>query len=216
MHTVSNGFTGMGSMIITAAFLGLSAGISPGPLLTLVITETLRYGRKEGMKVAFSPLLTDLPVILVSLLFLKGFGRSDTILGILSLAGGIFILYLSYECLKTRKLLPGLVNPAPASLRKGITANLLNPNPYFFWITVGAPLVYQAWQNSIWAVAAFFFTFYFFLVGSKITVAILAERSKSFLNNRGYVWVMRMMGVVLLVFALIFLKKGITIFPGLT
>jgi threonine/homoserine/homoserine lactone efflux protein len=212
MQTVLNGDTGWGAMIVTAAFLGLTAGISPGPLLALVISETLRHNRREGIKVAFSPLITDLPIILVSILFLSGFGHSQTALGILSLAGGGFILYLSYECLKTQKLLPDLENQAPASLRKGIIANLLNPQPYLFWITVGAPLIYKTRQYGIWAVVAFFISFYLFLVGSKVTVAILTDRSKTFLQNKGYVWVMRILGVVLLVFALIFLKQGFTIF----
>lgn len=41
--------------------LGLSAGLSPGPLQAIVISETLLKGKKEGIKVALAPLLTDLP-----------------------------------------------------------------------------------------------------------------------------------------------------------
>ena len=44
-------------------FLGLTAGISPGPLLTIVISETLKHGRKEGFKVAVSPLFTDVLIV---------------------------------------------------------------------------------------------------------------------------------------------------------
>ena len=31
---------------------GLAAGLSPGPLITLVVSETLKNGKKEGIKVA--------------------------------------------------------------------------------------------------------------------------------------------------------------------
>jgi len=34
--------------------LGLSAGISPGPLLTLVMTQTLKHGKGEGVKVSLA------------------------------------------------------------------------------------------------------------------------------------------------------------------
>ncbi|MEI6633029.1 MAG: hypothetical protein WCP22_04325 [Chlamydiota bacterium] len=50
--------------------LGLSAGLSPGPLLALVVSQTLAHGVREGVKVAFVPLVTDLPVILIALFVL--------------------------------------------------------------------------------------------------------------------------------------------------
>jgi len=43
--------------------LGLVAGLSPGPMLALVIAETLKFGKEEGFKVAVSPLITDLVLV---------------------------------------------------------------------------------------------------------------------------------------------------------
>lgn len=48
------------------AALGLSAGLAPGPLLTLVISETLQHGVKSGVKVALAPVITDLPITLLT------------------------------------------------------------------------------------------------------------------------------------------------------
>jgi threonine/homoserine/homoserine lactone efflux protein len=45
--------------------LGLSAGFSPGPLSTLVISHSLRYGTREGVKVAMAPFITDVPIVFV-------------------------------------------------------------------------------------------------------------------------------------------------------
>ncbi len=55
------------ALIVTAAFLGLSGGLTPGPLLTLVVSETLKYGTQAGIKVSLAPLLTDTPIILAVL-----------------------------------------------------------------------------------------------------------------------------------------------------
>jgi len=90
--------------LLAGSVLGLTAGISPGPILTLVITETLKYSRKEGIKVAVSPLITDLPIILITLLILVRLSQFNTVLGIISFFGGIFIAYLVYESVKTKGL----------------------------------------------------------------------------------------------------------------
>jgi len=51
--------------VLTIGFLlGAPAGITPGPMLVLIISETFRHGIRAGAKVAFIPLLTDLPVVL--------------------------------------------------------------------------------------------------------------------------------------------------------
>jgi threonine/homoserine/homoserine lactone efflux protein len=52
-------------------FLGLASGISPGPLLTITISETLQNGKWEGIKFAISSLITDLPIILYTLFILS-------------------------------------------------------------------------------------------------------------------------------------------------
>jgi threonine/homoserine/homoserine lactone efflux protein len=60
----------MAVFLIAGIILGFSAGFSPGPLLTLVISQTLKHGVKEGIKVAFAPLVTDLPIIFLAVFVL--------------------------------------------------------------------------------------------------------------------------------------------------
>ena len=50
-------------ILAMGTFLGLAAGFAPGPLLTLVISETLQHDIKSGVKVALAPIITDLPII---------------------------------------------------------------------------------------------------------------------------------------------------------
>ena len=202
------------TFISTGMILGLTAGISPGPLLALVISETLRHGKMEGIKIALVPLASDIPIIAVSLIFLSWFARTQTALAIVAFVGSVFVAYLGYDCLKTRGLASDTKLSGIKPAGKGILVNILNPHPYLFWITVGAPIVFKAWQVNGWAVAAFFLSFYLLLVGSKIMVAILVHRSKTFLNNRGYVWIMRTLGIALLIFAVFFIIEGIKIVSG--
>ena len=54
------------ALVSAALIMGLGEGIKPGPLNTLVITETLQHDWKAGTKVSLSPLITDAPIITIS------------------------------------------------------------------------------------------------------------------------------------------------------
>src|SRR5208283_1109912 len=125
----------------TGVILGLSSGISPGPILTLVITETLQHGVRSGVKVALAPIVTDTPIVVLTLLLLTKLSRFGNILGGISLAGGFFLLFMAYESVRVKKLEPVGEPSRPKSLAKGVLANLLNPNPYLFWVSVGGPIM---------------------------------------------------------------------------
>jgi len=55
------------------------------------------------------------------------------------------------------------------------------------------------------------------LVGSKMGIALLTGYSRQFLHGRGYLWLNRSLGLVLLFFALVLLKDGLSmIMAGLS
>jgi threonine/homoserine/homoserine lactone efflux protein len=188
--------------------LGLAAGFAPGPLLVLVISETLRHGIKAGLKVSIAPLITDVPIILVSLLLLNSLAEYKPILGCISIFGGLFIFYLAYESLKTRGVDLNLSAVRTGSFKKGVITNALNPHPYIFYMTVGAPIIYRSIQQHILATLSFVGSFLLLLVGSKVVLALVVGRSRTFLKGRLYIWVMRTLGVLLIVFSLVLLRDG--------
>jgi len=197
------------------ALFGLSAGLSPGPLLTLVISETLQHTKAEGSKIAFVPLITDLPVILITFFVFSRFSQFTVVLGLISFLGGMYVAWLGYQTLKIKELSVDTQKLRPESFKKGILTNFLNPNPYFFWLTVGIPLAFKAYAISLGAVILFFLSFYTILVGSVIGIALVVGRSKTFLKNKAYVWIMRALGIALFIFALFFFYDGIKIIYNL-
>ncbi len=82
--------------------MGLAAGLAPGPLSALVVSQTLSYGIREGIKVAAAPLITDLPISLLAVLVGSRIASRPVPLGLLSLLGAIYICYLGWECLGIR------------------------------------------------------------------------------------------------------------------
>jgi len=199
----------MWHFISAGVLLGLSSGLSPGPLLTLVLTQTIRHNRAEGIKVALSPLITDLPIILITVLILGRLARFDIFLAIISFVGAIFLAYLGVESLRSKELNLDVKDSKSGSLKKGIIANFLNPSPYLFWTTVGTPLLLKAYKTDLLASILFMLLFYVCLTGSKVVVAFLADRTKQFINQKVYLILMRILGIALLIFSLIFLYDGV-------
>ena len=189
--------------------MGLTAGLSPGPLLMLLISETIKQNRKAGILVACVPLITDLPIVLISLIILQVISDYHFILGVISLLGAIYLGYLAYENIRLKNIIPDIEELKPKSLKKGIITNFLNPNPYLFWMTIGAPTVLKGYRTNIFLSLCFVTGFYMFLVGSKIIIALLVDRSKALLKSNIYVILVRLLGLILLGFSIIFIKEGL-------
>ncbi len=167
--------------------LGLAAGLSPGPLLTLVVTTALQRGFRAGLAVALAPLLSDLPVILLSLwvldrlppLFLQG----------VTALGGLFVVYLGVEV--WRGIPQALALSAEAfkarhDLGRGVLVNLLSPHPWLFWLAVGGPLTLRYAAGGWVGAIAFPAGFYLCLVGSKVVLAWGMARARHRLHARLY------------------------------
>lgn len=113
--------------------LGLGAGRAPGPLLAVVIRSTLQDGIAAGIRVAFSPLVTDIPIIVLAVVLAASL--PETALGALGIVGGGFVIWLGLEALRE------LVASPQRDLLRGALTNALSPHPWVFWITVGAPIL---------------------------------------------------------------------------
>ena len=212
-HSLKPTYTlSMVEFLIAAVVFGLSGGLSPGPLLTLVVSETLARGRNAGLAVSVSPLITDGPAIAAAIFLLGRVENSDAALGFVSIAGGALLTSYGIAGLRgaTVDIEESDVERTPwASLGKGVSVNFLNPNPYLFWLTIGTPLLLQAHALGLTAAIGFLAVFYLSLVGSKCVLAVLVARSRAVLRGRAYVLVNRILAVALLVFAVTFIRDGL-------
>lgn len=168
--------------------LGFSSGISPGPLLALVIAASLRNGLAGGLRVAFSPFITDAPIITLALLLLNRLPAAA--LRWVGIAGGLVVIWLGIDILRSSRhaQLPegGGSADAGRELWRGAAVNALNPHPYLFWTTVGGPTLLTAWQQSPWRAVGFLGGFYLMLVGSKVLIAWLVSRQAGGLSLPWY------------------------------
>ena len=112
--------------LIAGLSLGLGAGLSPGPLLTLVVTTTLERGFGAGLRVAIAPLLTDAPIIALTVVVVSSV--SDTVLQWLGVAGGGVFVAMGIATIATaRRTDPGAELVAPRlDLWRGVVVNAVS------------------------------------------------------------------------------------------
>jgi threonine/homoserine/homoserine lactone efflux protein len=194
---------------LSGLFFGLVAGASPGPLSVLVITETLKNNRRAGFLVAIAPAITDIPIIIFTVVVLSYMQNTEFLLAIISFAGAIFLIYLGIQTIKIKGFSIEGKERSNAALKKGMITNILSPPPYMFWLLVGTPLLFKAYQSALMQAVYFLIGFYLLLISSKMLLAIISEKSRKFMQSRVYVSVMRILGLVLLFFAAILLKDGL-------
>lgn len=166
---------------------GLSAGLSPGPLLTLVITASLERGPAAGLRVAVAPVITDLPIILLAVSVLRTL--SQPVLVLTGALGGGLVVYLGIRTLRSRPSPAGPdldASTAAQDLWKGALVNLLNPHPWIFWITVLGPLLLAGWRRNPLTGIAFLVAFYTTIVGSKMAIAWLVGTGRHILDEKWY------------------------------
>lgn len=184
----------LGEFISLGIGLGVSAGFAPGPLTTVVISESLEHGVKSGLKVSLAPFLTDIPIVLLSLFIMVQVAEFQELLGGISIVGGCFLLYLGVVNFRLKRVVVQVNRPRSSSLLKGVMANFLSPNPYLFWISVGGPIICRA---DLVSGTLFMVCFYGMLVSIKMGMAVVAGRSRTFLSGNTYLWIMRFLGMVL-------------------
>jgi threonine/homoserine/homoserine lactone efflux protein len=180
--------------------LGLAAGFSPGPLLTLVITSSLERGFGAGARVALAPLITDAPIILLALLVLRTL--PDGWLALVGALGGCLVVSYGLQNLRLRSQTTHQDQRQSGDaldIARGALVNLLNPHPWIFWVTVQGPILLAGWRRDPRTAVAFVTAFYAAIVGSKVGIAALVSKGRHNLNERWYRRTLIACGLVLVV-----------------
>ncbi len=149
--------------LFQGAGYGLAAASQPGPFQAYLISQAIARGWKRALPVALAPLVSDAPIIAVCLLALS---RMPIWLErFLYLAGGLFVLRLAHGAFKAWRNFEAFSQPAvetnrEQSVLKAALTNILNPNPYIFWILVTGPILLKGWRetplNGVGFIAGFY------------------------------------------------------------
>ena len=200
-------------LAIAGATLGIVEGIKPGPLLTMVIRETLSGGLRAGLWTAAAPIFTDGPLVIFSLLAAAWIATNPSALLVITLAGAIFLAQMGYECFGLEP--PNMDEDPPpptGSFLRGVITNLLNPNVYIFWFLIGGPLMASAAEDEILAPIAYAITFLVTIMLTKATIAYAIHRASGNISSTVYTKLLAICGIIMIGFSLYYASEAYSLY----
>jgi len=167
--------------LVLGATFGFAAVLQPGPMQAYLMAQAASHGWRRTLPAAFAPLLSDVPVIAVTVVVLSR--MPSWFMHWLRVAGGVFVLYLAFRAFrKWRAWEPARAVQAPSAARsvfQSTTVNLLNPNPWMAWSIILGPLLLKAWREAPAHGVALLAGFYGVMVlGTAATIVLFGMAGK--------------------------------------
>ena len=193
--------------------LGIIEGIKPGPLLTMVIRESLSKGLKAGMWTAAAPIFTDGPLIIISFFFAGWLATESSALLVITTLGALFMAKMGLECFTLELPEPEMEEDASGSFKRGILTNLLNPNVYVFWFLYGGPIMASHVEEESLAPVVYAISFLVSIILVKASIAWIIIGDGAWLTPRRYRIAMIICGLSMLGFAAFFTYQAYDLYP---
>ena len=208
----------MGALIgifFSSMVIGLSGAMIPGPMMSVAVTEAYKKGFWSG------PLLVvghAIPEFILAVLFALGLNTmldNKSVVGIISVAGGLFLVWLAARIFidvhhgialdLTEKQEVGW-GPVMA----GIWVSVSNPGWIVWWATIGASFIVASLEYGVIGLA-FFYTGHIladFLWYS--LVSFVVSRGRGRISDRFYQGVLYACALLVVVFAVYFVISGVS------
>jgi len=200
---------------ISAFIIALSGAMMPGPLLTVTISESMRTGKWAGVLLIIGHAILEAGLII---LILAGFGslfKINMAVGIISLLGGLILLWMGWDTIKKAKnlnlsyTLEKSTGTSFGPIITGILASISNPYWTIWWATIGIGYLATSLAYGWIGIVAFFTGHISADLAWYALVSFSVSGGKKYINNRIYHGILLACGGILFVFGLIFLHLGL-------
>jgi len=219
-------------LFASSFLLAFSGALTPGPLLTVTISEAIGKGARAGPLIIAGHGIAELALISA---VAAGFGRLlslDAVIGSIGLAGGLVLLVMGLAMARTaapaaEKAISALravdrgnrlVPPGLGLLRCILLGGVVSvSNPYWtlWWVTIGLSLLTRALQISVIAIGVFYLGHILADLAWFWAVAFAVTRGHFWMNLRTYRIILLICGILLAGTGLYFAISGLsTLAPG--
>ena len=195
--------------VIILALVCASGAISPGPSLAVVMRNTIKGGRTQGVLTGIGHGLG-----LTVYAFIAVMGLSSILIGnktlftSIQIAGSLWLIWIGYNLIRSSSIeLPGHhVESGMKGFVEGLMISFLNPKILVFFVAVFSQFIHKELtvvdKTIIVIVAGVIDTFWYVLVAMLLA-------GKNFINQlkENSVWIDRVTGVFIILIALVIIIK---------
>jgi threonine/homoserine/homoserine lactone efflux protein len=203
--------------------IGFSGAMMPGPVTTLVVTETARRGFIAGPLITIGHVLLELAMVIALFFGLGDLLKQNAVAGTIGLLGGLFLLWMGFSIVRNAwqgKVSLKLVQSAPSAttsgnpIAAGMLATISNPYWLLWWATVGAAYLITFRAFGLAGVIAFY-------IGHTLAdwvwnnvVAFVVATGRRAMSDRIYRGILIVCGAFLIVLSFYFVSSGIGFLRG--
>lgn len=201
-------------IFLHALSLATTPLLSFGPFKILVLSAALQHGWRRSLPLALTPLVADIPVILLVWLVLRQL--PDDAIDFLRISGGLFFIYLAMVLFRGARRMQKMpaATPAAAPSRtflQAVTAIWVAPQVYINWTAIGIPALLGYLQEAIWRAVAFLLFFYVLWIGGLATQIVLFSQAGK-INPQANNYLIMIASLLLVGFGVYQIKLGVTAF----
>lgn len=193
------------SIFLVSFTIALSGALMPGPLLTAVISESIRRGKYAGPLISLGHAILEIFMVILILFSLNRFVHNPVILKSIALLGVLILFITGIQMLfSLRKLeveFKEVTGKVTGLVFTGITMSLANPYWTIWWMTIGLGLVLSAQKAGMIAIGVFFIGHILADFAWYTAVSLMVSRGRSYLSGDLYRTMIGACAVILIVFA---------------
>ena len=211
-------------IFLSALLVGFSGAIVPGPMFTMIITNSASKGFRSAVFTIIGHAFIELMILLLFLGGLLKYLNNIVVIKIIGISGGAALLYLAYDLINSslRNKLKFEYNKEDLSKNKpakninisflqGIFVSVINTYWYVWWVTVGAAFLINSIKYGILGISLFYIghissDFIWYMI-----IGILVSKGRKYFNRKVYKTIFILCGVFLIClgikFIIDFIKK---------
>lgn len=203
------------SIFASSFIVGLSGAMMPGTLLTVTVAESSRRGVIAGPMLVLGHAVLEFSLLIALLFGLAPLFGKNWFFVTITLTGGLILIWLAYGMFRSLPTLSIDWNAGERDAKKGnliLTGVLMSAaNPYWilWWGTIGITYIASAREFGMTGVA-------FFFVGHILSdfawyslISLAVGKGRTFFTDRIYRVFVGACAVTLLVFAALFMFRGV-------
>ncbi|NJD77000.1 MAG: LysE family translocator [Candidatus Methanoperedens sp.] len=196
-------------MLFIGFTVGLTGAMAPGPMLFATIESSLRDGWTAGPKIVFGHAILEIAICAFIVIGLVSVVNYETT-GAISLIGGISLCIFGGLILRDRKnarLDTGKRSQSAGPVIAGFVTSASNPYFWIWWFSAGSGLIMEGLKAGLIAVGFFVAGHWIADAGWYTLVSASVSRSKAFMSQEAYRYLLTACGLFLVIFGLWFIAR---------